>query len=206
VRKADNHGFQRHLIRLENPALGRAWSVGDVVPQLVLTNSHKGDASFSLFVGLFELVCKNGLVLPRENWGGQRVPHVGFAYSRMLGAVRQVAQYVPGALQVRESWRRIALDGREALHFAAEAAATRFDLARYHVDPAELLHFRPGQDDFSLWSVFNTVQEAVMRGGVLYTRADQTKGKSRPVNAVDDSLSINQALWRLAEDTAKRLG
>ena len=42
ARKPHTKGFQKHLIRLTNPNFDTAKTVGEEVPELVLTNSHNG--------------------------------------------------------------------------------------------------------------------------------------------------------------------
>src|SRR5690349_9666394 len=52
TKKPEFRGYQKHVVSLENPQLGKSLDVGDVVPRIVLTNSHKGDAAFHLYAGL----------------------------------------------------------------------------------------------------------------------------------------------------------
>jgi hypothetical protein len=87
----------------------------------------------------------------------------------------------------------------ERLAFADAAAALRFDSTRFEIDPADVLRPRRlEQADFSLWSVMNTVQENLMRGGVPQRREDGTRFRSRPIRSVDEEVRLNLALWRLA--------
>ncbi|MBX9837970.1 MAG: DUF945 domain-containing protein [Silvanigrellaceae bacterium] len=52
----------RHLIRFrhENHKL----EIGEVVPEIVLETSHDAKSSFKFSLGLFRLICENGLVAP----------------------------------------------------------------------------------------------------------------------------------------------
>ena len=68
ARKPHTKGFQKHLIRLTNPELSVGKSVGEEIPELILTNSHNGKNSFSFKLGIYSLVCSNGLVIPVEEF------------------------------------------------------------------------------------------------------------------------------------------
>ena len=73
----------------------------------------------------------------------------------------------------------------------------RFD--RYAVEPEGLLRpRRRRQADRSLWSVYNTVQENIMRGGVPQRRPDGSRFLSRAVRSADEEVRVNLQLWRLA--------
>ena len=53
-----------HMIALQNPDIKilRNGEV-DAYPQIILTNSHDGFNSFKFMLGIFRLVCSNGLVV-----------------------------------------------------------------------------------------------------------------------------------------------
>jgi hypothetical protein len=58
--------FTKHLIRFRDVRNGDAPAIrtlGEVYPELVLTNSHDGASAYKLDAGLFRLVCTNGMVV-----------------------------------------------------------------------------------------------------------------------------------------------
>ena len=63
----------------------------------------------------------------------------------------------------------------------------------FQVDPNELLKVNRTQDeDNSLWSVFNRVQEAMIRGGVhTHNRYSAKNFTSKPIKAIDTNLKLN---------------
>lgn len=204
ARKPECEGYQQHAVWLECPLLTERLRVGDrVIPRVLLRNSHQGDASFRLFPALFEKVCSNGLIVSRPG-GDYRIRHVGFAAWKVAAAIDAIARNAPRALETRHRWEGLPLGVGEQLRFARRAVGLRWDPS-VAVEPWELLQFRPGQDDGSLWSVFNAVQEALIRGGVPFRRPDGSHGVSRPVRGIDGEVSINRGLWRLAETTAAEL-
>jgi hypothetical protein len=197
VRKEENRGYQKHLVRLENPEFtARALDVGDAIPQIVLRSSHSGETALHLFLGILVKVCKNGLLVATGSREQIRIPHLGYAAWMVESAVKHITAELPEAFRQRERWRGIRLERDAKLAFADTAIALRFD-RRFTVEPEEVLRpRRREQADSSLWSVLNTVQENIMRG-VRQKREDGTTF-TRAVKSVDAEVQINQALWRLA--------
>jgi hypothetical protein len=197
VRKPENRGFQQHLVKLRSPDFERRKiAVGDAVPEIVVKNAHNGDSSLYFFAGIFEKVCGNGLMVWRDR-DRVRLPHLGFAPWMVEPAVRHLGVVMAGAFADRERWRGLTLEKDERLAFADAALPVRFD--RYSVEAEELLRPRRWeQSDNSLWSVYSTVQENIMRGGIPQRRPDGTRFLSRPVRSVDEEVRINLRLWQLA--------
>jgi hypothetical protein len=57
--------------------------------------------------------------------------------------------------------------------------------------------------DSSLWTTFQRVQENMMRGGQPGRSTQGRRVRTRPVGSIDRSVSLNRALWVLAEEMAK---
>ena len=206
VRKPENRGFQQHLVRLRSQEFTlREMGVGDAIPEIVLKNAHNGDSALHLYAGIFEKVCSNGLIVQR---GGDRVrlPHLGFATWMVESAVKHLTAIMPGAFAERERWRGLVLKEDERLAFADEASELRFGGGKYAVEAEDLLRTRRlEQVDKSLWSVFNTVQENIIRGGVPQRRPDGSRFLSRPVRSVDKEVRLNLKLWQLAASLEKAI-
>ncbi len=82
-------------------------------------------------------------------------------------------------------------------------------VARYGDDespltPEQIIEPRRYEDrGSSLWTTFNVIQENVIRGG-LHGRKRNAEGRirrsrSRPINGIDQNVTLNRALWTLAE-------
>jgi hypothetical protein len=205
VRDEKNRGFQKHIVRLQNADFDRRLiNVGDAVPQIVLANSHSGESSFRLFGGILEKICGNGLVIERLA-EGIRIPHIGYSRWLVEAAASHLGLELPEAFRQRERWQKIVLSLDERLAFAEAAIALRYS-GKFEVEPTDLLRARRYQQaDNSLWSVLNTVQEGMMRGGIRQNRSDGSTFRSRHLRSVDDELRINTALWRLAVELEKAL-
>ena len=82
-------------------------------------------------------------------------------------------------------------------------------VARYGEDespvrPEQIIEPRRREDvDRSLWTTFNVIQENVVRGG-LHGRRRNAEGcirrsQTRAINGIDQHVTLNRALWTLAE-------
>ena len=200
VRKAENRGFQGHMVRLQHAELRSK----DAAPEILVKHAHNGQSSLHLYSGLLEFVCGNGLVVWREVQDRLSIPHVGDMAFFIEGAVRHFTASIPATFEQRERWRGIRLKLDEQFAFADAAISLRFDPQTVEVDPKEiLLPRRFEQTEPTLWNVLNSVQENLMRGGVANVRSDGRRFRSRAVKNIDEDLRINRELWRLAEELEK---
>jgi hypothetical protein len=93
----------------------------------------------------------------------------------------------------------------EAAHFLRVADA--HGEVNTPVKPQQLLEPRRANDrSRDLWTVFNTIQENVIRGGLYATGRDANNRRrsvrTRPINGIDQDIRLNKALWVLAERMA----
>ena len=62
---------------------------------------------------------------------------------------------------------------------------------------------RPEDQGRSLWTSFQRVQENAIRGGLAARSPQGRHTRTREVNGIDRNLSLNRALWVLAEEMRK---
>jgi hypothetical protein len=134
-----------------------------------------------------------------------RIAHTGYTDERIATAIGSVMAGFPKVLERRDEMRRHVLSRGEQNTFARSAIELRFDGQKYAVEPTALLAVRhSGQLAPNLWNTFNVVQENAIRGGIWQRRADGSRIRSRRVQAIAEEVRLNRALWRLAEETARR--
>lgn len=203
-------GFQKHAVRLANPKYNRELMVGSTIPQLLLTNSHAGNAAFELSLALFEKVCSNGLIVARGNADQIRVAHRGYVDEFMEEALREVAAGVEPTLQLTDQYKGMRLTEGERQAFASAAIELRWNGEEFAVDPGRLLWTKRREErEPTMWNTYNVAQEAIIRGGIPQrdVRAgSKTYGrqtKSRKVSGLDENIRLNRALWRLTEEMAR---
>lgn len=197
--------YAKHLIRLrEKRWIEADLSVNDVIPDIILTNSHDGTSSFKLEAGLYRLVCSNGLVIRSESFGDIRVPHTANIFDRVKEGVDVMTKHVPEIMRVTKAWDKIKLDRRQQLRLAREALALRFH-GTPPIDVETALLNRRNEDEApTLWRTFNTLQENLLMGGQQGRSASGRNTTTRLVTSVNNSLLYNRGLWQLAEAMAKK--
>jgi len=81
------------------------------------------------------------------------------------------------------------------------------DLESAPIVPEQLLKQRRFDDgNNSLWTIFNRVQENIIKGGVkgkVYGENGPRKVTTRAVQSLDRNIKLNQALWVLTEKMAE---
>lgn len=202
VLKPGMHEFTRHMLRLRHADHSR--QQGDVVPELVLLNSHNGTSAYQMFAGAFRFICANGLILGTTT-DDVRVRHSGDA----------VAEVIDGALLVRERFDAL-VDGAQGMRsvqlteearqaYAELALRLRFNVGDDQTAPvlasALLRPRRAGDSSHDLWTTFNVMQENLMRGGLLARNAAGRRTHTRAVQSINTSVDLNRSLWQLTLDT-----
>ena len=143
--------------------------------EIILINSHDGASSYQMLAGVFRFVCCNGLVVGAST----------------------------------DSMKALPLQREEQQAFATAALALRYGERGEGETPApvtseQLLEARRPEDfGNSLWTTFQRVQENALRGGQPGRGAKGRRLHTRPVASIDRSVSLNRALWVLAEEMRK---
>lgn len=202
----DGKDYVKHTLRLRREAdldtkLAR---VGQVLPELALTNSHNGTSGFLLDPALHRLVCSNGLICA-EHQGTLRFRHTGKddLIGRVLEGAYEIVEDFPRIADKVEEWSNINLDERQRLAFAKAALPLRFE-DETTVRPEQLLTpHRYADHKPDVFSTFNVVQENIIRGGLYAGRKNGRRQTTRKVTSVDRDLKLNRALWTLADELAK---
>ncbi len=199
VRDASTAEFARHVVTLRH---GSMPEVGGVVPQALLRNSHDGSSGFQMMAGFYRLVCSNGLVIGQD-FVRISIRHLGADLNtRVLDAARKVVAQMPAMVDQVARMQGTVITEQAARDFAAEAAADRFGAGWAEVvrDPADLLRPRRFADNArDLFTVYNVVQENVIKGGVrVVNTAPNARARyasSRAVTGLDRNLELNRGLW-----------
>ena len=197
----------KHQIRFRRQGAGPLTArpeVGDTHFEVVLGNSHDRTSGFQLDAGLFRLVCSNGMTVKDNDLGSVSVRHVGEAPQLVVQSVEHIVTHLPRLQEAVDRWSTIELDKGSQLILANRAAELRWgDPADAPVDAFRLLKPRRWDDRGNdLWSVFNRVQENVIRGGQRGVGSTGRRIGVRAVGAIDADRRINQGLWSSATELA----
>lgn len=207
-RRSHDATSARHLIRFARvadlQAQPSARKVGDVTPEVVFSNSHNGRCRAQLFLGLFRLVCSNGLVVSDKTFVHMARRHTGSLVDIMheveevLGQTKKVMAHIT-------NMQRTTLAPTARLAFAAKALELRYADEDGKVNApitaeALLVPRRPADEGNDLWRTFNVVQENMLRGGVAGRSANGRVVHTREVQDVRKVLTYNTDLWDLAAE------
>lgn len=193
-------------------------TVEEVVEDFGPRNANDGTASYHLFLGLWRIVCLNGLVSDGKIVSDCRVSHSG-KRERVLENVIEGTYRVLGekdlVLNEVEQWRGITLDRQQALAYGAGVRQLRFGDAEGNltpqgeaIAPEALIRPRRIEDrGTDLFTLFNVAQEHTLKGGItgVARNADGQRRAftTRPINGVEDDVKVNRALWAFTKALAE---
>lgn len=211
VRDESRRGVTKHLVRFSHPDMfldGRKERV-----ELVVRNAHDRASTLEFLLGIFRLVCSNGMVVMTDQLGGARVRHIG---SSVRDQVRAALEDVTGAatrvVPQIDRCKVITLTPDEQGIYAQTALEAAYEDRQAPIQAHRLLEARRYADQGNdLWSVYNRVQENILKGGqpgqVLredrYGRRRYARRTTREVRSIDRNIKINQHLWALTERMAE---
>jgi hypothetical protein len=205
--------FTKHMLRFRHADVSQSLAVGDVIPEVVLINSHDGTSAYKLIAGLYRLVCSNGLMVSDGEIDSISVTHKGDVLKDVVEGSHKLIGDTQKSLATVQNWTRLQLTDGEQTAFAESAHGLRFADAEGKVTtpitPAQLLAPRRREDVGSdLWRTFNRLQENVIAGGVSAVQRDadgrRVRGIStRRINGIDQDVRLNRALWELAAKMAE---
>jgi hypothetical protein len=174
----------------------------DAVPEVVFLNSHDGTSAYQLRVGIFRVVCTNGLIVSTGSFPSYRVAHRGDIVEEVVARALDISERF-GVLAGRvERMEQRMLPKDEQIAFAGRALAVRFpEPVESGIQPAQLLTCRRVDDlGNDLWSVLNKVQENLLRGGLSRIATSGRRTRTRRITSIREDVRINSRLWDLAEE------
>lgn len=192
ARQVSKSEYAPHQVILRNNDIA---TVGDLLPQLIFTNSHNGIKKMTMDTGIYRLVCSNGLVVPTSITQSLSIKHIDLGDSTTDTIVNSFYEKVPIIMNNIDRMRNKILTNDEIDNFTYNALQIRFTNAvGINInDVVKPLRLEDNSDD--LWTVFNVVQEKLIRGGIQLP----SKRHSRPINNFVNDNNINTKLWELAE-------
>jgi hypothetical protein len=193
VKARKGQGFQKHIIVFRNPEIMIKGKDGDdSFPQILLTNSHDGKAAFNFRVGIFRLVCSNGLVISDADFSNVSIRHINYTFESLQAKVAEMITKLPNLVQKINLFKSTALTEDQMADFAQKAMQLR---TKERVNIMDVLTpDRPQDSGNDLWVVFNRVQEKLLGGSY---RAG--KRKARSVKNFQKDIELNEKLFELAE-------
>jgi hypothetical protein len=191
--------FGIHIARFQHPDLYIKSPDGGIEarPEVVMINSHDGTRPVQFEMGLFRLVCENGLIVKTQDFGGFRERHTKYDFNTLKSLIDDKINTLKPVVGKISKWAERLMTDKERFQFAVEALALRMGEDR-QPDQSEIYEIlspkRQADDSKTLWHTFNVVQENLIKGGFQMNER-QARAITNPV----EDFRINQDLWQLAD-------
>jgi len=190
--------YTKHMLRLRNDNLAK---IDDVIPEIVLTNSHDGRNAFNLHAGLFRLVCSNGLVIADQTFEQIKIKHQWYDLEDVKEMTDDVVTKIPSIISCVRKFKSTQLTDLRKKEFAKKAILSRWKDGQDFLSLQDLLiPYREEDRGNDLWKVFNVVQEKVLNGGITYTLPQGRNQTVRALTNIDQKVTVNKKLWEVAEE------
>jgi hypothetical protein len=212
ARTPEGRSVAKHMLRLRHRStLDKTMrELGDSIPEIVIANSHNGTSAYDIMLGVYRLVCSNGMIAG-NTLAHEKVRHTGDDVSKVIEASYRVLGQESAIIGAMDKFRSINLEYDERLALARAAQALKWDPTDTQPEAVRLLAPRREADRRSdLWTTFNVLQENMLKGGVSTVTRDLNgrvrRNSTREVASVTENKRLNQGLWTLAEEMAKLKG
>ena len=202
--------FSKHMIAFQNPDLKIKGKDGDdSFPRIIMTNSHDGMQAFKFSVGIFRLVCSNGLVVADEQFNEFKIKHKGYTFDELRGVVNQAVADLPNKVEVLNQMKQRVLTQDEKNKLALDAMLIRAGIKpgskeakKFNYDDEtieDILDPKRDEDKGDdLWRVFNVVQEKITQGDFHAALTGAKVRKVRKIKSFEKDLKVNKELFKLA--------
>jgi len=202
--------FSKHMVAFQNPDIKITSGDGDdAYPRILLTNSHDGMQAFKFSVGIFRLVCSNGLVVADEQFSEFKIKHKGYTFGELRKVVKQAVNDLPNRVQVMNDMKNRILTQDEKNKLALDAMLIRAGI-KLGSEQAEAFKYddetiedildpkREADKGDDLWRVFNVVQEKITQGDFHAALQGAKVRKVRKIKSFEKDLKVNKELFKLA--------
>ncbi len=211
-RKSRGNGtiFSKHMVSFQNPDIKITGKDGDdSFPRIIMTNSHDGMQAFKFSVGIFRLVCSNGLVVADEQFSDFKIKHKGYTFAELRDVVTTAVKDLPNKVEVLNEMKSRILTQDEKNKLALDAMLVRAGIkigskkAKKFIYDEETIEdiLEPKREEDKgddLWRVFNVVQEKITQGEFSAALKGAKVRKVRKIKSFEKDLKVNKDLFQLA--------
>lgn len=200
-----------HMIAFQNPdvkitkTLDNGEKVVDTYPRIILTNSHDGFNSFKFMLGLFRLVCSNGLVVCDNQMVDMAIRHINYDFEELRKVVASAIEKVPEIVSTMNEMRNVILTDEQKTALATEVVKLRKGVEddKDFVVEAEVVEdiltpVRAEDKGNDLWTIFNICQEKMIKGGFGLRSTRNKLRRQRGITSIKKDMEFNQRLWNTA--------
>ena len=195
--------FSKHMVAFQNPDIKITGKDGDdSFPRIIMTNSHDGMQAFKFSVGIFRLVCSNGLVVADEQFSEFKIKHKGYTFGELRKVVKQAVNDLPNRVQVMNDMKNRILTEDEKRKMALDAMLIRAGVKELQYDEETITDIldpkRDADKGDDLWRVFNVIQEKITQGDFHAALTGSKVRKVRKIKSFEKDMKVNKELFKLA--------
>lgn len=200
-----------HMIAFQNPdvkIVKQGPDGGETVdswPRIILTNSHDGFNSFKFLLGMFRLICSNGLIVGDTELVNMSVKHINYDFETLRDIVKTAIEQVPNIVCKMNAMKNTVLDDEQKVELAKNVVKIRKgieDDQKFEIDEKTIMDIldpmRKDDKSDDLWTVFNICQEKMIKGEYYDTNSKQKTRKQRKITSIKKDIDFNQKLWAIA--------
>ena len=185
---------------MQKSRVGKNGSCHKVLRDRFCHRGHGGESSFQLIPGYFRSVCTNSLVCG-QSLGEIRVPHRGNVVEKVIEGAYEVLGVFDQMEEKRDAMQSLLLPPPAQQALAHAALTYRFGEEHHPITPSQILMPRRHEDQCDdLWTVYNRLQESLIKGGLASRNAQGKRSRTRGINGIDGDVKLNRALWVMAEN------
>lgn len=186
-----NRKIGSHFVRMVNPEQTiMKGSKTEAVSQMYISNSCSGTSPLKMELGVYRLVCSNGLVsFDKED--SETIQHTSKNKQNFETIMSKFNLNSSNSLEFYNSLKMKEMTPEQMNKFAMDALSLRFD---DNIDPSLVLNsIRKEDDGNDLWSVFNRVQENLTQNDRIFWNGKTLSG----INNIEQDIKINKQLHEL---------
>ena len=203
ARTKNTQGVQKHLVIFRNDDVVINGQDGDVVyPQILITNSHDGKNAFQFTVGLFRMICENGLVIATDTFEDVKIRHMGYDFSTLQDTIKEMVERLPLTVEAMNKMKEVELQEEQMFDLAKSFLDIRVEgTENTFNDQAieEVLEAQRKADEGNmLWEVFNRVQENIIEGNFEYITKTGKKRQARVIKNFKQDQDVNKKMFSKA--------
>jgi len=197
--------FGKHMVVFYHPDIFIKDDQGEIeaYPQILIQNNARGWGKLKFSVGIFRMICSNGLIVKSKDLGEFSLRHFGYTFEDLQKLVQSVVESLPKMVEKINVFSQTMMTPDEQRSFAYKAIQARFGEERL-VDDYEinqvLTSTRAEDDGSSIWVTLNRVQERLVRGGFTMIGADKKERRVRKIVNIQADVALNEKLFELAEE------
>jgi len=215
-RLSENIPFQEHMISFA----ATADNDRENQPNIILYNSHNGKSALKLFVGVYRMLCSNGIIAG-DSLFESKMRHSATTANGFSNLIQSQSDNVPAVMDKIDGMQNHILDHDQIVDLAYDAVNLRWDMLQetppdmrngsyadfVRTVKQSLRVRRYGDGGNDKYTVFNRLQESLIRGGVeivSYTKRNPSgvTRKAKPLSSLAETVRVNRELWNLADKVA----